>query len=314
MLLSVPRSSRRSVEALQQRLPDFEGRAIRIRFLPALTAGSGKLYSNRAAGRAVHAGTFIRKRRMVLDQELVAKPRELVRILTHEIFHFVWRGLETRDGARTSNFCNKSESRRARGELGWSAQLRKSVLAHHLLRPTTFAKAFATPRHGSTPVFHGILSLLWPSGIASAGRIGFTPTFRAAESDIIEIRGKEMDLLKLIRAAGFCVTVGGFLVSTACSNIPEAGFGPRSVKAAVKPDKDRKTAPEFVLKDSNGQTVHLADYKGKVVLLDFWATGVDLAKWKSPGSSSSSSSSRIAASPYSACPWMKTAGCGEAVH
>jgi peroxiredoxin len=81
-----------------------------------------------------------------------------------------------------------------------------------------------------------------------------------------------MGLLKPIRAAGLCVVVGGFLVWTACSNIPEAGFGPRSVKAAVKPDKDRKTAPEFALKDSNGQTVHLTDYKGKVVLLDFWAT------------------------------------------
>ena len=33
-----------------------------------------------------------------------------------------------------------------------------------------------------------------------------------------------------------------------------------------------KAAPPFELKDANGQTVHLADYKGKVVLLDFWAT------------------------------------------
>jgi peroxiredoxin len=81
-----------------------------------------------------------------------------------------------------------------------------------------------------------------------------------------------MVLPKLIRAAAGAVALGCFLLFTACSNIPEAGFGPRSVKAAVKPENERKSAPEFALKDSNGQTVHLADYKGKVVLLDFWAT------------------------------------------
>ena len=49
---------------------------------------------------------------------------------------------------------------------------------------------------------------------------------------------------------------------------------PRSVRAAspVKPDKDRRPAPEFALKDADGKTVHLEDYKGKVVLLDFFAT------------------------------------------
>jgi peroxiredoxin len=41
---------------------------------------------------------------------------------------------------------------------------------------------------------------------------------------------------------------------------------------AIKPEKDRKKAPEFALQDADGKTVKLSDYSGKVVLLNFWAT------------------------------------------
>ncbi len=51
---------------------------------------------------------------------------------------------------------------------------------------------------------------------------------------------------------------------TACSNT--------NVKADVKPEKERKLAPDFALKDATGNTVKLSDYRGKVVLLNFWAT------------------------------------------
>jgi peroxiredoxin len=47
---------------------------------------------------------------------------------------------------------------------------------------------------------------------------------------------------------------------------------PRSVQAAVKPEKERKLAPDFSLKDVNGHEVKLSALRGKVVLLNFWAT------------------------------------------
>ena len=45
-----------------------------------------------------------------------------------------------------------------------------------------------------------------------------------------------------------------------------------NVRAALQPEGERKAAPEFALKDSAGKTVALKKYRGKVVLLDFWAT------------------------------------------
>ena len=55
------------------------------------------------------------------------------------------------------------------------------------------------------------------------------------------------------------------LFLAACStNAPAAN--------AVKPASQRRAAPNFELKDADGQTVKLSDYRGKVVLLNFWAT------------------------------------------
>jgi hypothetical protein len=112
---------------VRARLP-LEGRAVRVRFLPALTAGSRKLYSNRPYGHPVHAGTFIRKREIVLDQELRRRPQELARIFTHELFHFAWRRLSNQTRRSYAALLEDERRRRAVGELGWSAESRKSEL------------------------------------------------------------------------------------------------------------------------------------------------------------------------------------------
>jgi peroxiredoxin len=45
-----------------------------------------------------------------------------------------------------------------------------------------------------------------------------------------------------------------------------------SREAGLKPEKDRRAAPNFSLKDVDGRAVQLSDFRGKVVLLNFWAT------------------------------------------
>ncbi len=51
---------------------------------------------------------------------------------------------------------------------------------------------------------------------------------------------------------------------------PEQGpYPPNYIPEA---QQDRPLAPEFVLPTASGEQVSLAEYKGKVVILDFWAT------------------------------------------
>ena len=111
------------------RLPAFEGKPIRVVLRSALFAHRGTLLSGLERGTPVHAGSFLRLREIALDRSLCAEPSELARIFVHEIFHFVW--LRMGNHARRSFEAQLAAElqRNARGELGWSADLRKQALS-----------------------------------------------------------------------------------------------------------------------------------------------------------------------------------------
>ena len=56
------------------------------------------------------------------------------------------------------------------------------------------------------------------------------------------------------------------LVLASCSKSKQ------EIEARMPAESKRQKAPDISLKDANGDTVTLADYKGKVVLINFWAT------------------------------------------
>jgi cytochrome c biogenesis protein CcmG/thiol:disulfide interchange protein DsbE len=70
-----------------------------------------------------------------------------------------------------------------------------------------------------------------------------------------------------LASAAACLIWAG----TAAADKPPAEDQP-GVRVPLAPTNERLAAPSLSLEDSSGKTVRLADYRGKTVLLDFWAT------------------------------------------
>jgi hypothetical protein len=79
-------------------------------------------------GGDVHAATDLRRRRIVLSEELRAEDEECRRILVHELFHFAWARLGNPRRWDWERLLTAEMQRRTRGELGWSAEWRKRLL------------------------------------------------------------------------------------------------------------------------------------------------------------------------------------------
>lgn len=62
-------------------------------------------------------------------------------------------------------------------------------------------------------------------------------------------------------------TIGGLLIAAACTVAPAWAAAP--AMTAIVP---ASPAPDFTLRDIDGKPHRLSDYRGKVVLVNFWAT------------------------------------------
>jgi hypothetical protein len=117
-------------EEVFSRIPELRGRRlIHVSFRPMLTAYKGKLLSKSHKGDAVYAGSFLRKRRIVLEEQMLKTPRVLERIFVHEVFHFVWSKLGNRIRLSFEALIRDELDRGVKGELGWSAESLKLKLA-----------------------------------------------------------------------------------------------------------------------------------------------------------------------------------------
>lgn len=108
---------------IARRLPELRGDPVRLERAPGLRDRRGP----------VHAASFLRERRIAFD----CAAAEFPRIFVHELFHFVWARAGNPLRWSYEDVLRAEVRKRARGELGWSAEWRKAALESRDVRRRT---------------------------------------------------------------------------------------------------------------------------------------------------------------------------------
>jgi cytochrome c biogenesis protein CcmG/thiol:disulfide interchange protein DsbE len=134
-----------------------------------------------------------------------------------------------------------------------------------------FAKVFAIPRPGCTPASAATKILLLRRDGVTCGGFGSNSLLQASVSieNSDKLKGTMLSSYKKCFLPMACLA---FVAVWSCSSSKSTTGVQAQMQAGAQPVKDRKPAALFTLKDANGHSVQLADYRGKVVLLNFWAT------------------------------------------
>lgn len=125
-------------------------------------------------------------------------------------------------------------------------------------------------------------------GLFASGLIDFFKRHQKAMQYTVKAGGILMVLMGVMMITGWMDNLSGYLnqaqtegapAATAAQNAaadvtaaPATTVVPQATQTPAPEERETVPAPAITLKDQNGETHTLADYKGQVVFLNFWAT------------------------------------------